>query len=137
MNQARARLTILWVAFFLLDLAIGLYLYLDGWIGIENFKALLTELNTSYAPYVGAILAFYWAGKQAAKTEGVTRQQKIAFILAFVCALMWNLFLSVLLLRLVLRSGKIEDTVELMAFLRGIFTWLVAGSTGFFFGAGK
>ena len=137
MTKARERLVLLWIAFFILNLATSLYLLLSQEIEGDNFKILLTELNTAYAPYVGAILAFYWAHQKAPRAENMSRKQKLAAILALGFALVWNLLMSTFLLGLVVHVGNIQDSLDLMAFLRGIFTWFAAGSTGFFFGVGR
>jgi len=137
MSKARERLTVLWIAFFILNLTAAAYLYLGREIEMKDLKDLLTELNTAYAPYVGAFLTFYWTRRRASSTGSTSREQKFALALALGFASVWNLLISGLLLRLIFHAGTFESSLELMAFLRGIFTWFVAGSTGFFFGVGR
>jgi hypothetical protein len=138
MNDSRTRLAILWSAFFVLNLALATYFYFSQGIEADNYKKLLAELNTSYAPYLGAILLFFWTRRDAPRPSapGKEPNRKLAFHLAFAFSLLWNLLIFLLLARLFL-SGTIEDSLERMADFRGIFSWLVAGSTGFYFGTNR
>jgi len=136
MSAARQRLAILWISFLLADLAIATYLHLNEWMEADNYKKLLSELNASYAPYLGIILVFFWTRRSNAdnKMQAKQRDLKTAFRLAMVCSLAWNLLIFVLLLRHLFGYGAVEESLERISDFRAAFSWLVAGSTAFFFG---
>ncbi len=56
-KNARQALLAAWFGFFLVNLAVLLWLYLDNWILEDNFRAALSQLSALYAPYLGGILA--------------------------------------------------------------------------------
>jgi len=129
---ARKVLIITWFGFFIFNLAIIFFLYLGKWIAKDNFKAALQQLNTCYAPYIGAITLFYWASarKKSQRTGG---QVGTAFTLAWICSLLWNGMLLVFLLPLLFQSGTVEESIENIRDFSPIFSWLVAGAIGFYF----
>jgi hypothetical protein len=139
MSAARQRLAILWISFLFADLTIGTYLHLIDWMEADNYKKLLSELNASYAPYLGIMLVFFWTKRKSSgsKVDAKERDLKIAFRLAFVSSLAWNLLIFVLLIRHLFGYSAVEQSLEWISDFRAAFSWLVAGSTAFFFGCGQ
>ena len=131
MSTARRVLVITWFSFLLLDVSLIFYLYFDGWIEEDSFRAALQQLNASYAPYVGAITLYYWASVR--KDHRQTGQAGTAFTLAWLSSVLWNGVLVAFLLPLLFQSGTIENSVEQIRYIGSMFSWLVAGAIGYYF----
>jgi hypothetical protein len=130
-STARRLLVITWFGFLLSNLCIIFYLFFDGWIEKDSFKAAMEQLNASYAPYVGAITLYYWATVQ--KGTQRTGQAGTAFTLAWLCSLIWNGVIIAFLLPLLFQSGNIEDSIEHIRDNGAMLSWLVAGAIGYYF----
>ena len=128
---ARGTLVLGWFTSFLAGLAMLLYLYLFDWIAQDNFKYALSQLSALYAPYLGAMLAFYFGTRN--KTGHAARASGAAFALASTGSLIWNLGVLILIVRVVLLWGHIEPAVKDMTFLGSTLSWLVAPAMGFYF----
>lgn len=129
---ARKTLTVLWFCFFVTLLAVTTYLYLANWIEVDNFKTTLGQLNTLYAPYLGVVTLYYWAGRGGQTSEGEA-QAGTSFVLALVVSLVWNLMMVAFLMPLVFQSGTVENAVENMEYVGGLLSWGVAGAIGYYF----
>jgi len=123
-DKVRKWLLFLWLGFFLLNIMIVLYLFLDHWIEADNFKAAMKQLNAAYAPFVGVMLLFYWAG--SGKVEKV--KTGLPFKLAFAGSLLWNGMMLAFLVLL-----PIEAALEHSKDIGALFSWLVAGAIGYYF----
>lgn len=130
-RRARQVLLAIWAFFFVINLAIVLYLYLDHWIESDNFDRAVNLVSALYAPYLGVMLLYYW-GKR--KARGATRDAPTAFVLALGATLVWNLIVMVFFGRLLVPSGTIEDSLAQIENLSKGFSWLVAGAIGAYFG---
>lgn len=123
-KNARKTLLFLWLGFFLINLGVVLYLFMDQWIEMDNFKAAMKLLNAIYAPFLGAMLLFYWG--RARKEKAV--KTGLPFWLALIFSILWNavIFLFILVL-------PIEDAMENIKDFGALFAWLVAGAIGYYF----
>lgn len=121
----------LWFLFFIINVAILLYRHISNFIeGVDLWPAMKC-LNTMYAPYLGAIILFYWGN--ARRTSTPRHGSKPAFYLAFLCSLIWNLMILIFLMPLVFLSGTIEDAIENINNMVPLFSWLVSGAIGYYF----
>jgi hypothetical protein len=128
---ARRTLVLGWFASFLASLAMLLYLYLGDWIVQDNFKDGLSQLSTLYAPYLGAMLAFYFSMRK--KAEQAAQAAGMAFALACTGSVIWNLGILISMARVVLLWGRIEPAVKDIALLGSTLSWVVAPAMGFYF----
>lgn len=124
-------LTALWFLFFLVNLAIVLYLYLDDWIEEDNFRACLTQLNSLYVIYIGVITAFYFTNPN--KVTSKEKYAGTAFVVAFLGSAIWNIVIFIFLLRLLLPKGTIEDSTAQIGYFGSLLSWLVAPAIGYYF----
>lgn len=131
-RSARATLTVVWVVFFVVEIGIVVYLRLGGWIEADYFREALKQLNELYAPYVGAILLYFW-GSRSQAPEGDATRAGGRFVLALGVTLLWNGLLLAFLLPPLLQAGFVDDALANMRDIGGTFTWLVAGAIGFYF----
>lgn len=138
LGTARTILMALWVGCFIVALAVVAYLYLDRWIERDFFLDAAKQLSNLYAPYVGAIILYSWGARQV--QTGTDRGRAApSFTLALVLSSVWNLLVLALLLPVLpaltsaAHPGKIEDAIENLRDLPGMFSWLVAGAMGFYF----
>src|SRR5579863_2640718 len=102
-KNARQALLAAWFGFFLVNLALLLWLYLDNWIFEDNFRAALSQLSALYAPYLGGILGYYFSAR--AKKPAETGDAGTAFFLAGLASAIWNFAILGILLRVVLLWG--------------------------------
>ncbi len=121
---ARKALLVIWLSFFVLNLAVVLFLYFDAWIEGDNFKVAMQQLNASYAPYLGVILLYYWGSAGSAPSV----RTGVPLGLALVCSVLWNALLLVFLL-----ARPIEEAVDNIKDVGVWFSWLVAGAIGYYF----
>ena len=99
-QNARQALVIGWFACFLISLAILLSLYFGEWIYPDNFRSALTQLSSLYAPYLGAILAFYFSSRTQPSRAGAAAGTP--FVLAVLGSVIWNLTILIVLAVLML-----------------------------------
>lgn len=130
-EAARRILVIGWFAAFLANLGMLLYLYADNWIGQDNFKNALYQLNALYVPYLGAILAFHFAAQRRLDAPGATAGTP--FILAVICSLIWNVVILAMMARVFFLLGQIEPAVKDMLLFGSTLSWLVAPAIGSYF----
>lgn len=136
--RARTILVSLWVGCFVATLGATTYLYLDHWIERDQFLGVAKQLSDLYAPYVGAITLYSWGARRTDDAPDPARPAG-SFTLALVLSGVWNLLVLALVLPVLpaLSSaehpGKIEDAIENLRELPGMFSWLVAGAMGFYF----
>ena len=130
-STARRLLVILWFSFFFLNLLAVLYLYLADWIGAENFRAGLSQLNSIYVTYLGVIAAFYFtAPANAASSRPRTG---ITFTLALLVSVIWNSVILIFIMRAFFLWGPIEDSLDQIGYFGPLLSWLVAPAIGFYF----
>jgi hypothetical protein len=128
----RARLTVLWAGSFAVAL-LGT-LYLRWWVGIgaDNFTAAIELVSTQYAPYLGAVIGFYFATK--AQTQTTSTNPVIPHRLALVMSSLWNITFVGLLARACLQLTTIEEALNDISTVIPKLAWIVAPSIGYFFG---
>jgi hypothetical protein len=124
LKNARKRLLLVWLGFFVLNLTVVLFYLLAQWIEMDSFKMAIKQLSASYAPYLGVMLLFYWgrAGKGDAVKTG------LPFWLALIGSGVWNVLILVFFLFLPI-EGAVDSTRE----IGGLLAWLVAGAIGYYF----
>jgi hypothetical protein len=131
-KAARRALVLIWFGFFLLNLAVVVWLHMRQLIERDSFLAAAQELNSLYAPYLGAIALFFFGTKRGPQGNGP--RTNIAAALAVSSSLVWNLVVFAFIGRLVFQ-GVIEDSIDDVRFFGGLLTWLPAAAIGYFFGA--
>lgn len=129
--RVRRALLVLWLAFFVQNVLCALYLYLDDWIEADNFRALMTQLNSSYATYLGMMVTFYIASSKQKETPA--KPITAMCVVAFSSSVLWNLIISAFVIRLVLLRGSVEDSVEQISFFIPLLSWIVAPAIGLYF----
>lgn len=127
----RTSLLTIWFTCFGLSLAIVLYLRLGGWIEQDNLHKALTQLNSSYVPYLGVITAYYFA--TSATTESTVNGNNVAATLALLASFLWNAVILAFFVPLLYGHGVIEQSIKNTEFLSGLISWLVAPAIGFYF----
>jgi len=126
-----ATLASLWLGFFVLNSVSVVWLYYSDRIGGDNFRDAMAQLNALYVPYLGAVISFFFTKGAEASDAARTRQ---AFYLAVSATLLWNLFPTIALSRLLLSYGFIEPTVKEIRDIGAGLSWLVAPTIGYYFG---
>jgi len=131
-QSARQALVIGWFACFLTNLSILLSLYFGEWIYSDNFRSALTQLSSLYAPYLGAILAFYFSSRTPPAAAGATAGTP--FVLAVLGSVIWNVTILILLAKVFFLWGTIEGATRDMLFFGSTLSWLIAPAIGYYFG---
>ena len=127
----RGVLLVLWFTFFVMHIAIALYLYFSNLIETADLMPALKTLNAVYAPYLGAITLFYWGSRRRSIAGGDT--SSAPFYVALVCSIIWNAIVLVFLVPLVFLSGTLETSLDNIRNTGSIFSWLAAGAIGYYF----
>lgn len=131
-KKERNWLTIVWFGFLILNCSIIFYLYLTGWIEDDNYVGSLKEINTLYAPYLGAMTTYFWS--RSRQSSDATSTVGSSFItLAMIGSLIWNGMILALMLGVVFELNSIEAALRMINSLANIFSWLVAGAMGYYF----
>ena len=128
---ARRTMALLWLGFFLVNLGMAFYLYFGGWIEQDNFKASVSQLNSSYVPYIGVILAYYLTERR--RTTSKSGRAGMPFAVALLSSLVWNAMVFLFMGRVVLLQGAIENSIRDIADFCPLLSWLVAPAIGFYF----
>ena len=126
----RTILLAIWFVAFGLSLGIVIFLGMDGRIGQDNYHSALTQLNSSYVPYLGVIIAFYFASNALEKD---VKHSNVAAALALIASLIWNVVVLSLFVPLLYGHGTIEQSTRETEFVCGLISWLVAPAIGFYF----
>jgi hypothetical protein len=129
----RSVLSILWMAFFVVDLGVLTALYFGDSIGGDSYRAALSQLSSLFVPYLGAILAYHFSTRSA--TTPTSKRLSLPFGFAVLTALLWNSVLTLQYMNLLLGRGFIETVIEDSRDFGSVLAWFVAPSIGFFFGA--
>ncbi len=130
-ESARRTMALLWLGFFLVNLAMVFYLYFGDWIEQDNFKASFSQLNSSFVPYVGVILAYYLTERRMITSR--SGRAGMPFAIALLSSLVWNAMVFLFIARVVLLRGTMEDAVRAIADFGAMLSWLVAPAIGFYF----
>jgi len=131
-SAARKTLAGLWLFFFMLNLSVICYLYLRNWIEEDNFWAAVSEVNSLYVVYLGAVTAFYFMDRQKRNLKAL--RSSLTFALAISCSILWNCVVSVFIaVRLPLGMGTVEDSIKQIGHLGPLLSWVVAPSIGYYF----
>src|SRR5690242_11766045 len=130
-KAVRKVLLAIWFTCFGLSLGIILFLGLEQWIEQDNFRKALTQLNSSYVPYLGVITAFYFASN--IPSESTIKQNNVASTLALAASVLWNAVILVFFIPLLFGHGVIEQSIKNTEFFSGFISWLVAPAIGFYF----
>lgn len=129
-SWARVILLLVWAFFFSFNIGSLLYLYLDKWIEQDNLKAGLLQLNSVYVTYLGVMIAFFFKDRNSVAGK---KPAGGPFVLAFLCSLGWNVFISIFIVRLLLQLGAIEDSIAQIGDFGPLMSWLVAPAIGYYF----
>jgi hypothetical protein len=127
----RRILLALWFTFFVIHIAIALYLYLSDFIETDDLTPALRSLNAVYAPYLGAITLFYWGSRRRNIAEGDL--SSAPFYVALLCSFIWNAVVLVFLLPLVFLSGTLETSLQNIRDTGSLLSWLASGAIGYYF----
>ncbi len=131
-TKARTVMALIWVVFFFANMLAVVYLYVDEWIGADNFQLSLSQLSSSYATYVGVVILFYFGSRKQIKTD--RRRAGAPFALALAGSLLWNGIITLFIVQLLFQRGTIEDAIEQIEFISATLSWLVAPLVGYYFG---
>ncbi len=131
-TKARTVMALIWVVFFFANMLAVVYLYVDEWIGADNFQLSLSQLSSSYATYVGVVILFYFGSRKQIKTD--RRRAGAPFVLALAGSLLWNGIITLFIVQLLFQRGTIEDAIEQIEFISATLSWLVAPLVGYYFG---
>ena len=129
-SSARLVLTLIWFAAFLLMLGVVVHLYFGSWIERDNFDRGVRQVIALYAPYLGAVTAFYFFKPDEEKPR---RRPSSRFVVAVATSVIWNVAVVMFLLRLELGAGTIEEAIEQMADIGRLLAWLVSPAIGYYF----
>ncbi len=132
LSRQRASLTLLWVASFSLAMLAYLYLRWLVWIGPDASAQLFDSIIGQYLPLLGAILGFYFAGRNSTHAE--KKGRAVPYYLAMALSVLWNLITVGFVMRACLDPDKTQDAVNGLGTLAPKLSFFVAGAMGFFFG---
>lgn len=136
-HNATLALTVLWVGCFAVGLAVLGILYFTNAITAARIPDFLRQLSAIYAPYLGAMLVYFFATRKKKRKE--PRLNRLAFHLAFVTSALWNLVILCLLVRVlnVLRDEHSALTTDAALSIArdagGCLSWIASPAIGFFF----
>jgi hypothetical protein len=130
-ERATIVLATLWLSFFLISLAVPMWLFFSDAIEQPAFTVALDGISALYVPYLGAVLAFYFATRNRA-SRTVTRQE--TFVIALVVSAVWNLVVCSFIIRIPLGRTGIEEGIKVARESGGRLSWFVAPVMGYFFG---
>jgi hypothetical protein len=131
-NRHRASLTVLWTGSFAFTLIAALYLRWIVGTGPGASGKLFELILGQYAPYVGAVIGFYFSSHASGRPE--SKVQTIPYRLAMGVSGLWNLVMVGFVLQICIDSDR---AVEAMTDLQSVIpklAWLVAPVMGIFFG---
>jgi hypothetical protein len=130
-QRSRWFITGLWLVCFGVCLCLPGVLFLNHAIRLENLQKSLEQVSTIYVPYVGAILAYYFAsGDQARK---ISARKKGAFEVAIAASVIWNFAVVGCIASVAFGLIGIESALDYAPKIGSALSWLVAPAMGYFF----
>jgi len=121
----------LWLSLFIVALSIPCFLALRKAIESDTLTAGLEKLSGIYAPYIGAIFAYFFVARTAQAAERVTSGAAVA--IAALVSIIWNLVVIGLLAQAPFGWADAEEAFKLAGDVSSKLSWLVAPMIGFFF----
>jgi hypothetical protein len=139
MSQADVRfyLSTIWIGSFALSVAVLGAIYSMGWIRVGTLTDQLENVVKLYAPYVGLVLAYYFAARK--RDGGVVSTDPIG-LLAMLTSVMWNLPVVLLIARHLVPTpctpgeNCLADSVAVATKAGQYLAFLVAPALGVYFG---
>ena len=125
----------MWIAFLVINLLCFLLAYQKNFIGEESMSFGLKLLSKCYLPYLGVILGYFWT-VNADKSIKTANNNPTGIITALICSGIWNLLILFFSVPIVFK-GDVEKAIKNIDLVSNSFSWLVAGSIGFYFGKDK
>src|ERR1035441_9809362 len=119
-ERATIVLATLWIFFFLISLAVPLWLFFSGDIELPAFTVALDGISALYVPYLGAVLAFYFATRNRT-SRTVTRQE--TFVIALVVSAVWNIIVCSFIVRIPFGPMRIEEGIKVAGESGGRLSW--------------
>jgi hypothetical protein len=126
-TRVRLLIAAIWCGSLLVVLSVFSYLSVSDAIEYDKYKTALAASSSAYAPYVGALLAFYFA-----KRPGTVRSNLPAAALGAGGAILFNAVILLRVVLLVFGKGTIDDALDLLQ--HNGLNWIVAPAMGFYFG---
>lgn len=138
-KRHRRILLVAWLATALLLVAYLFVLLYSDWIGSDTFLTAMKSLNTIYGPYLAVILAYFVTASRNDNTRsGRLPDPQLAFWVAVIGTVAWNLVVVACMTAPLFGSESgIAEAVQSVTDLAGAFSWLVAGSIGYYFGSSR
>jgi len=133
--RSRKILAFTWVGCFIVAILIGMFIYSKEWIDDPALIRFLKEISKIYLPFVGAILGYFL--QRRIKIAGSAVSESTGLLLAFIFSLLWNLLILFFLVPLAFKIGNFNKAMSNIDSVAEIFSWLVAGSIGYFFATEK
>jgi hypothetical protein len=136
-HKATLALTLLWGSCFAMALGELGVLFFAGAVTGPAVPKFLAEISSIYAPYLGAMLVYFFATK--AKKEKPPRLNRLAFQVALGASLLWNLVVLCLLFQVlgVLRGSRsdlnLDKALSSARAAGACLSWIASPAIGFFF----
>lgn len=134
----------IWVSGYFVCVLFLLICYFKGWSFEENLRVQFADLTAIFAPYLTAMLGFWFPKKIAQENQKKASAQtglghvEQAFKVATICALFFNGIMVLLLSRVFFgEDAQIEATITTMRYFSIILAFLVGPSIVFLFKSEK
>lgn len=129
----RLKLFLLWFSGYAVCFSLVVTFFLMGYSVFERFGSNLTTLTGVYAPYLTAIIGFWYAMRSDGKRVAGSKQ---AYQIAVAVSIFFNVVMVGLLCSVFFREGAgvIEATLQTMVEIGTLLAFLVGPMIGFFFG---
>lgn len=134
-KSARATLLAIWFGGFAINIAMIFYVYARGWIEGSSLQGGVKQINDLYAPYLGGIAFYYWGTREDVKEAPQKKNafDRTGFLFALGASTMWNAMILAFIVPFALFGGTIEQVMDNLKNVIGIFPWLVGGAIGYYF----
>jgi len=130
MISIRTWLTLLWSAAFVAAMLAWAYLKWIVGIGPNAAAALLEQITSQYAPYLGVVLAFHFT----ISDNKPLRRRSPSQYLALTMSVLWNVLLLGCVAKSCLDPNTSAEAAENIRAVIPKLSWIVAPAMGFFFG---
>ena len=130
-TSASAILAALWLTCFIFSFSIPCLLSFRKAIESDTLTSSLDQLSGVYAPYIGAILAYYSVSRAPRFARRVT--STTSFTIAGVVSAVWNIIVVGMLAQALFGYESIDDSLKVVTQVSSKLSWLVAPVIGYFF----
>ena len=132
----RLKLFAVWFFGYVICVCIVLACFYTKSLILDDLVPDLSSLTGIFAPYLTALVAFWFANSRGGADE---TNERLPYLVAMACSVFYNMLLILILTSVFFRTGEglVDKTLKTMSGISTLMAFLVGPAIGYFFGKAK